>query len=249
MVADHAEQLRAKLETWGDAKVEILVDAEPDLPDELGDRQQDSWEPLLAIADLAGEEWPERARTAAVELHGSVPDEESAGILLLRHLREAFGENERLSTAELLRALIARDDGPWALWWARDVEDGKTRGPAARMAKMLKPFAISSKNLKRSDGTVVKGFERAAFNDSWLRYLPEGRYSLLSRSEGISALEPSEAKSASDLQGYDVATFLGEDGATPLLEPETTSDKDDADAILRPKDGSRKMTWDELKNR
>jgi hypothetical protein len=45
-----------------------LATAEPDLPDELSDRQQDVWEPLLAIADAGGGDWPERAREAAVRL-------------------------------------------------------------------------------------------------------------------------------------------------------------------------------------
>lgn len=37
----------------------------PELPDELDDRAQGIWEVLLAIADVAGEDWPERARQAA----------------------------------------------------------------------------------------------------------------------------------------------------------------------------------------
>jgi hypothetical protein len=32
----------------------------------LEDRAADTWEPLIAIADLAGDGWPARARTAAV---------------------------------------------------------------------------------------------------------------------------------------------------------------------------------------
>ena len=35
-----------------------LVDAEPHVPDELNDRAADSWEPLLALADLADGDWP-----------------------------------------------------------------------------------------------------------------------------------------------------------------------------------------------
>ena len=54
--------LRDRIAAWATVAKERLTDAEPELPDELSDRQQDSWEPLLAVADLAGGEWPERAR-------------------------------------------------------------------------------------------------------------------------------------------------------------------------------------------
>lgn len=45
--------------------------ASPHLPDELDDRAQDCWEPLLAIADLAGGGWPVRARTDLVNDSGA----------------------------------------------------------------------------------------------------------------------------------------------------------------------------------
>jgi putative DNA primase/helicase len=44
--ADHAEKIRA---------------ARPSMPDGLHDRAQDNWEPLIAIADLAGGDWPKLA--------------------------------------------------------------------------------------------------------------------------------------------------------------------------------------------
>jgi hypothetical protein len=34
----------------------------------LEDRAADTWEPLIALADLAGNDWPQRARTAALAL-------------------------------------------------------------------------------------------------------------------------------------------------------------------------------------
>ena len=45
-----------------------LRDIEPDMPEALnaaGDRATDAWEPLIAIADVAGGDWPQRARNAA----------------------------------------------------------------------------------------------------------------------------------------------------------------------------------------
>jgi Protein of unknown function (DUF3631) len=40
----------------------------PEMPDGIEDRNADVWEALIAIADLAGGDWPERARRAAVAL-------------------------------------------------------------------------------------------------------------------------------------------------------------------------------------
>ena len=41
------------------------------VPEGLNDRAADNWEPLLAIADRTGGEWPERARKAALALSGN----------------------------------------------------------------------------------------------------------------------------------------------------------------------------------
>ena len=40
----------------------------PELPNEIQDRDADVWEPLIAIADAVGGEWPARARAAGVAL-------------------------------------------------------------------------------------------------------------------------------------------------------------------------------------
>ena len=49
-----------------------LANADPQIPDEIiHERARDNWRPLLAIADLCGGDWPERARKAAKELSDS----------------------------------------------------------------------------------------------------------------------------------------------------------------------------------
>ncbi|MCH8208823.1 MAG: DUF3631 domain-containing protein [Nitrospinae bacterium] len=61
-----------------------LRDYEPEIPQELGDRQADNWEPLLAIADLAGENWPAWVTRPPI----SIPD------VKLRATRKPFGKGE-----------------------------------------------------------------------------------------------------------------------------------------------------------
>ncbi len=56
-----AADLRDGLEHWASTCLDPLWAAEPRLPDELDDRAADAWEPLLAIADLAGGDSPSGA--------------------------------------------------------------------------------------------------------------------------------------------------------------------------------------------
>jgi len=51
-------EIRRKARRWADDNIAKLEKAHPSIPEGLNDRASDNWEPLLAIADLAGNEWP-----------------------------------------------------------------------------------------------------------------------------------------------------------------------------------------------
>jgi hypothetical protein len=90
-------------------------------------------------------------------------------------IREIFSQEgkDKISTKDLLYALVARDNGePWAIWWERDVKDGKTRGPAGKIARYLKQFDIIPMNIRMPDDTVPKGYKLESFRDAFCRYLP-----------------------------------------------------------------------------
>ena len=76
-------------------------------------------EPLLAIADEVGAEWPERSRRAAVALLTGEEreDAESLGVRLLRDIRGVFDEegSDKLSTGRLLEALHVMEEAPAGL--------------------------------------------------------------------------------------------------------------------------------------
>jgi hypothetical protein len=167
-VEPDAVPLYSAAAAWAVANLRQLTEAEPELPDELDDRAQDIVEPLLAIADAAGGEWPERARHAAVALLTGEhrDDAESLGVRLLRDIREVFGEEgkDRLSTSTILEKLRGADEAPW----------GSLRGEpldARGLARLLKPYGIAPKKLREGSETF-KGYQRAHFEDSWSRYLP-----------------------------------------------------------------------------
>ena len=61
------DELRQRLNQWlTAARRRRSRNATPDMP--LEDRAADTWEPMIAVADLAGGHWPRAARKAAVAL-------------------------------------------------------------------------------------------------------------------------------------------------------------------------------------
>ena len=68
----------------------MLQDARPDIPDDIGDRAVDIWEPLLAISDMAGGIWPDVARLAARRLSVPSQPEDSSGVRLLGDIKHVF---------------------------------------------------------------------------------------------------------------------------------------------------------------
>jgi hypothetical protein len=159
--------LRNRIASCVPGLIDSLKNAEPTLPDELNDRAADCWEPLLAIADAAGADWPQRAREAAVSLSaGAVVEDESLGIKLLRDIRDVFEwkDKESLSSKALIYALNELDESPWGDLHGRTLD---ARGLAAR----LKGYDIHPRGIRVGTNTP-KGYQKTDFIDSWSRYLP-----------------------------------------------------------------------------
>src|SRR5262249_8331051 len=107
------KRLRSRAARWVSDHSLKLIDADPPVPDALHDRAADNWRPLLAIADLAGGDWPALARKAACDLSG-VEEDGSLGVLLLADVREAFGTDKVMRSSDLIAKLTADPEGPWA---------------------------------------------------------------------------------------------------------------------------------------
>lgn len=88
------ETIQRKLCRFAEDHEEDIRKAKPSLPEELNDRAQDNWEPLLAIADTAGGVWPELARKAALTISGDKKDTQSRGVELLTIIKEVFDEKK-----------------------------------------------------------------------------------------------------------------------------------------------------------
>jgi hypothetical protein len=172
-----ARPIRERLEAWTKEEkvMPTLRVARPTIPDALSDRQADICEPLLAIADLAGVEWPQKARQALIEVCVSEENEGSISVKLLTDIRRVFDERgtDRLSTLDLVKALIALEtDNPWAPWWEKDVANNNVKGAGTNLSRKLKRFGIKSRVIRTSDDSTPHGFYRTDFEDVWARYCP-----------------------------------------------------------------------------
>ncbi|CAN5299385.1 hypothetical protein BH24PSE2_BH24PSE2_23370 [soil metagenome] len=87
------------LAAWADTAEHAAGEAWPELPQGIVDRPAEVWEPLLAVAEAAGGDWPHVARAACVELCRVAEDRRaSLGIRLLAAVRTIFGDADSLHT-------------------------------------------------------------------------------------------------------------------------------------------------------
>jgi Protein of unknown function (DUF3631) len=144
------EPLGSWARSWAEHRVPQLTEGRPALPDELNDRAQDAWEPLLAIADLAGGDWPLAARRAAVALSGAdATENDSHGVRLLADVRAIFVAEslDRISSATLADELHGLEEAPWGEWYGRPITQ---RG----IAKLLGDYGIRSRTVRFDDETT-----------------------------------------------------------------------------------------------
>lgn len=175
------EELRRRCARFAQDSKEAVQSAQPPLPAELNDRAADNWEPLIAIADQAGDEWPVRAREAALALSGETfEQDDSRRVLLLSDIRDVFASKkvERLSSADLIEALAAMEDRPWGEY--NRAQYGYKQVSPRQLSQLLKGFGIAPKDIRIGERGGVKGYMLEQFEDAFSRYLtpeqPRQRY-------------------------------------------------------------------------
>lgn len=160
------ERLRSRLAPFALDSAEAIGKARPSPIAGLNDRANDAWEPLLAIAEAAGEHWPKSARNAAIALHGLEGEAPSIGAELLADVKVVFDTKKasKIFSADLLEALVTDEEAPWATW-----NRGQPMSPRQLSAK-LADFGIKSKDI-RIGSTNKKGYDLGSFLDAFGRYL------------------------------------------------------------------------------
>lgn len=150
--------LQAGLAKWGSRNADALEEAWPQAPEGMEDRDAELVEPLLAVADAAGGDWPERIRTAVKVLLRNEADEDEESEpttpreMLLADLSLVFHE-ERLASREIVARLSALPGSPWR------------RYPSPQAAGKEIAHILAGADVKPRpvwlDGMTVRGYDRA----------------------------------------------------------------------------------------
>jgi Protein of unknown function (DUF3631) len=176
----------------------------PNLPDEIQDRDADVWEPLVAIADAIGGDWPARARAAGIALVAeSKEGEPSLGIRLLTDLQSIFEGEQELSSKAILERLQALAESPWGDLHGKPLDE---RG----LAKRLRAYGVKPKTIRTGAGTP-RGYSKADLEDQWRRYLPE----LPDKSKTTKTSETFPEQRVADVA--DVLEFTAKGGEAALI--------------------------------
>lgn len=163
--------IRQKCQRWSTDHFEKLSQAIPQTPYVNNDRAEDNWLPLLAVADLLGGHWPEKARNAmrVIESAKAQDDTDDLSISLLKDIKKLIEQYKWLSvvhSAKLVDLLNAMDERPWPTL-------RNDKGISAhKLASMLKPFGVRSGS-KRDPITKenLKGYSIEQLTKLCNRYL------------------------------------------------------------------------------
>jgi putative DNA primase/helicase len=164
------DNLRSKLLRFANDNAGIIKNIRPSFPADINisDRALDNWEPLLAIAGLAGEDWINKVYQAAQALSPNETDITSVGVELLQDIQKIFIEKNitEISTKELIEALCEDEESRWVTYNFKGNDKSIT---ARQISRILKEYKIKSKNVRFGE-EVLKAYEKIQFEDAWKRY-------------------------------------------------------------------------------
>jgi len=176
--ADLFETIRRKLTRWADDELAHYKALRPRPIETIHDRAADNWEPLLAVAMVAGGEWPARCLHAALALSGAAQEAPSTNAELLADIKAAFQRKRasKLFSTDLLAALCEDTEAPWATW-------NRGREMTARqLSSRLSGFGVTSGTIRIGTETA-KGYTLERFADAFARYLPDTRLQSVTSSQ------------------------------------------------------------------
>ena len=186
--------LRQACKRWADDHLNRLKTIKTDIPKTNNDRMSDNWAPLLAIADIAGGDWPDLMRKSMFGMLNGTDD--SIGPKLLKDIQDIFKSRtgERVFSEDLVEALKDKKESPWVDWHRGK---GLTQNGLARL---LKPFGVHSKTMRIAEDRK-KGYEFDGFKDAFKRYIPS-----LSPITPISSVTPGQTNNNNGLDANQTVT-------------------------------------------
>lgn len=145
-----------------------VSNADPQVPEDLDDRAADGWRILLAIADHAGGDWPQRARAAATSLSADRDGSDRMSLSrLLQDIQAIFTREEAQSLASerVTHLLTLEGDSPWT-----EFRRGRPL-TQKQLADLLRPVGVRPRQSRAYDGSNVRCYFKEDFADAWKRYL------------------------------------------------------------------------------
>jgi putative DNA primase/helicase len=123
----------------------------------------------LAIAQLCGGKWPDRAKVAALALSADIDESEGSAVVdLLQEFKDIFQSRDRITSTDLVEYLGRQVDKRWAEWsHGRPITQ-------RQIARLLAPLKIKPGTIRVGvrDDETAKGYMREWFKDAISRYLP-----------------------------------------------------------------------------
>lgn len=162
-----ASNLRSRIMKFVSDKKKELKPNKIELPEELSDREQDNWDPLLCIASCASDVWLTKARAAALTIKSATVEPQSMSNNLLNDVREVLDgfDADRIPTSHLLELLTQDPDMGWSSF-----NKGFPLTPR-QLATHLKTYGIQPKTVRMSSVSTPKGYLVREFDDVFNRYL------------------------------------------------------------------------------
>jgi hypothetical protein len=163
------EEIQSKIVRFVEDNAATIAGSAPVLPSGLNDRAEDCWLPMFAIADVAGGNWPNLARQAALALSADSDDSDTFTTKLLRALKQDFEDQKQAnslgfqSTNDICDHLNQDDEAPW-----KNFKNGLT---AELLANKLRAYKLKSEQITNSAGQRQRGFWWKKLNPVFDRYL------------------------------------------------------------------------------
>ncbi len=223
--------LRSKLARFSNDYAEQVRQARPPLPGSLNDRAQDNWEPLLAIAMVAGGNWLEIGTAAALKLTGNECAAQTIGTELLTDIKEVFEMKgtDRVSTADLINALCEDDEKVWATY------NRGTPIKPRQLANKLKGYGIKSATLRFRLNGLAKGYEREHFEEAFSRYIPCAPSPFSNRNSVTSAINQQVESVTPSVTDGNVTAI--NKGAPPANSPGNVTDRENVTVTVTDREG------------
>jgi putative DNA primase/helicase len=218
-----------KFARWG-ADLEGLPD--PNIPPDLFNRIEDRWLVLFQIAQLAGGDWPERCRRAALaDFDREEADAAEGGPDgdLLADVWEVFyaSGKARMFTKEICADLVNLSESPWTT--ANRGQPVNEYFLRAHLRGFLPDDAEKIAPRKWRDGPVqARGFHQLHLKDAFVRYLGKDlpssgqqEYATSPSSEKDPSADPSSHRGVKHPSHPSHPSQTAKSYATPIAYPET----------------------------